>query len=138
MFKSNSLVVLTTLKQLTCNAVLVTLNSPSWGWARASLLIHEQLLNLIPGTIHDVGKIIEAGFRVITQFLVPNLLFSAVRTARWQRQIVESRALEAISDIESANAARALLDAEQVSSSNTILRSVIFLNIPLLRCWRVF
>ena len=67
--------MLTTLKQLTCNAVLVTLNSPSWGWARASLLIHEQLLNLIPGTIHDVGKIIEAGFRVITQFLVPNLLF---------------------------------------------------------------
>ena len=78
------------------------------------------------------------GFRATTQLLVPNLLVSAVRTARWQRQIEESRALEAISDIESANAARALLDAEQVSSSTTILRSVIFLIVPLLRWWRVF
>ena len=65
MFESNSFVVITTLKQLTCNAVLVTLNSPSWGWARASLLIHEQLLNLIPGTVDDIGKIIEAVFTLL-------------------------------------------------------------------------
>ena len=65
MFESNSFVVITTLKQLTCNAVLVALNSPSWGWARASLLIHEQLLNLIPGTVDDIGKIIEAVFALL-------------------------------------------------------------------------
>ena len=65
-FKSNSVLVVTTLKQLTCNAVLVTLNSVSWGWARASLSFHEQLLNLIPGTVNDVGKIIEAVFRATT------------------------------------------------------------------------
>ena len=65
MFESNSFVVITTLKQLTCNAVLVTLNSPSWGWARASLSLHEQLLNLIPGTVDDVGKIIEAVFALL-------------------------------------------------------------------------
>ena len=65
MFESNSFVVITTLKQLTCNAVLVTLNSPGWGWARASLLIHEQLLNLIPGTVDDIGKIIEAVFTLL-------------------------------------------------------------------------
>ena len=65
MFKSDSFVVVTTLKQLTCNAVLVALNSPSWGWARASLSLHEQLLNLIPGTVDDVGKIIEAVFALL-------------------------------------------------------------------------
>ena len=71
-FKSNFVVVVTTLKQLTCNAVLVTLNSVSWGWARASLSYHEQLLNLIPGTREDVGKVIEAVFRATTLSLVPN------------------------------------------------------------------
>ena len=50
-----------------------------------------------------------------------------MRAARWQRQLDEARALEAISDIESDNAARALLDAEQVNSSTTILKSEIFL-----------
>ena len=57
-----------------------------------------------------------------------------MRAARWQRQLDEARSLEAIADIESDDATRALLDAEQVSNSSTaVLKSVIFLTIPLLR-----
>ena len=61
-----------------------------------------------------------------------------MRAARWQRQLEEARSLEAIADIESDDATRALLDAEQVSNSSTaVLKSVIFLTIPLLRWLRV-
>ena len=71
-FKSNSVVVVNTLKQLSCNAVLVTMNSVSWGWARASLSLHEQLLNFIPGTREDIGEYAESIFHATILFLLLN------------------------------------------------------------------
>ena len=56
-----------------------------------------------------------------------------MRAARWQRQLDDARSLAAIADIESDEATRALLDAEKVISFTTVLNSVVFLTIPLLR-----
>ena len=50
-----------------------------------------------------------------------------MRTARWQRQLDDARSLEAIADIESDDAMRALLDAQQVNFSTATLESEIFL-----------
>ena len=56
-----------------------------------------------------------------------------MRAARWQRQLEEARSLEAIADIESDEATRALFDAEKVISFTTVQNSLVFLTIPLLR-----
>ena len=56
-----------------------------------------------------------------------------MRAARWQRQLDDARSLAAIADIESDEATRALLDAEKVISFTSVLNSVVFLTIPLLR-----
>ena len=56
-----------------------------------------------------------------------------MRAARWQRQLDDARSLAAIADIESDEATRAFLDAEKVITSTSVLNSVVFLTIPLLR-----
>ena len=91
-FKSNSVVVVNTLKQLTCNAVLVTMNSVSWGWARASLSLHEQLLNLIPGTREDVGEYFEAIFHATILFLVLNSIIYQLCALRGGNASLKKRA----------------------------------------------
>ena len=109
------------------------MNSASWGWARTSLSLHELLLNLIPGSRDDLGEYTESVFTLRSYFYFLILLFSAVRIARWQLQLDDARSLAAIADIESDEATRAFLDAEKVISYTSVLNSVVFLTIPLLR-----